>query len=114
MQDEPTRILAALNRINQVLAAIAFPTLTGLAILAPEFVLAEILLIVGVVVAAVGAFALATPETRRLPLPLAIAGFIVAVNVAALAAWWRALKGERNPIWEPTRRPGDATVAPRS
>jgi peptidoglycan/LPS O-acetylase OafA/YrhL/O-antigen/teichoic acid export membrane protein len=37
MQDEPTRILAALNRINQVLAAIAFPTLTGLAILAPEF-----------------------------------------------------------------------------
>lgn len=37
MQDEPTRILAALNRINQVLAAIAFPTLAGLAILAPEF-----------------------------------------------------------------------------
>jgi len=37
MQDEPTRILRALNRVNQVLAAIAFPTLTGLAILAPEF-----------------------------------------------------------------------------
>jgi O-antigen/teichoic acid export membrane protein len=37
MQDEPARILKALNRINQVLAAIAFPTLTGLAILAPEF-----------------------------------------------------------------------------
>ena len=88
--------------------------LAGLAILAPEFVLAEILLIVGVVVAAVGAFALAASETRRLPLPLAIAGFIVAVNVAALAAWWKALKGERNPIWEPTRRPGDAAVAPRS
>lgn len=88
--------------------------LVGLAILAPEFVLAEILLIVGAVVAAVGAFALAASETRRLPLPLAIAGFIVAVNVAALAAWWKALKGERNPIWEPTRRPGDAAVAPRS
>ena len=37
MQDEPARILGALNRVNQVLAAIAFPTLTGLAILAPEF-----------------------------------------------------------------------------
>ena len=36
-QDEPAQILRALNRINQVLAAIAFPTLTGLAILAPEF-----------------------------------------------------------------------------
>jgi polysaccharide transporter, PST family len=37
MQHEPARILAALNRVNQVIAAIAFPTLTGLAILAPEF-----------------------------------------------------------------------------
>jgi O-antigen/teichoic acid export membrane protein len=37
MQDEPARILRALNRVNQVLAAIAFPTLTGLAVLAPEF-----------------------------------------------------------------------------
>ena len=37
MQDEPARILRALNRVNQVIAAIAFPTLTGLAILAPEF-----------------------------------------------------------------------------
>jgi O-antigen/teichoic acid export membrane protein len=37
MQDEPARILRALNRINQVLAAIAFPALAGLAILAPEF-----------------------------------------------------------------------------
>ena len=103
------------HKLCRWLVHLALPlALAGLAILAPEFLLAEILLIVGVVVAAVGAFALATPETRRLPLPLAIAGFIVAVNVAALAAWWKALKGERNPIWEPTRRPGDAAVAPRS
>jgi cellulose synthase/poly-beta-1,6-N-acetylglucosamine synthase-like glycosyltransferase len=103
------------HKLCRWLVHLALPlALVGLAILAPEFVLAEILLIVGVVVAAVGAFALAASETRRLPLPLAIAGFIVAVNVAALAAWWKALKGERNPIWEPTRRPGDAAVAPRS
>lgn len=37
MQDEPARILGALNRINQVIASIAFSTLAGLAILAPEF-----------------------------------------------------------------------------
>ena len=37
IQDEPARIRAALNRVNQVLAAISFPTLVGLAILAPEF-----------------------------------------------------------------------------
>ena len=50
-------------------------------------------------------------ENKRLPLPLAAAGFFVAVNVAALAAWWKALRGERNPIWEPTRRPGDASTS---
>jgi O-antigen/teichoic acid export membrane protein len=37
MQDEPARIVRALNRINQVLAVLAFPPLAGLAILAPEF-----------------------------------------------------------------------------
>jgi O-antigen/teichoic acid export membrane protein len=37
MQAEPARILGALNRVNQVIAAISFPTLAGLAILAPEF-----------------------------------------------------------------------------
>lgn len=36
MQDEPQRILSALNRINQVVASIAFPSLAGLALLAPE------------------------------------------------------------------------------
>jgi PST family polysaccharide transporter len=37
MQDEPRRIMNALNRINQVVAAISFPALGGLAVLAPEF-----------------------------------------------------------------------------
>ena len=30
----------------------------------------------------------------------------LAVNAAALRAWGKALRGERNPIWEPTRRAG--------
>jgi O-antigen/teichoic acid export membrane protein len=37
MQDEPARILSALNRVNQVIASLALPTLAGLAVLAPEF-----------------------------------------------------------------------------
>jgi O-antigen/teichoic acid export membrane protein len=36
MQDEPERIRVAWNRVNQVVAAIAFPTLAGLAILSTE------------------------------------------------------------------------------
>ncbi len=87
--------------------------LVGLALLAPASTAAAAALVVAALVLAVGTFALSWPEDQRLPLPVAIAGFLVAVNVAALAAWGKALRGERNPIWEPTRRPGDA-VAPRS
>jgi cellulose synthase/poly-beta-1,6-N-acetylglucosamine synthase-like glycosyltransferase len=87
--------------------------LVGLALLAPASPVALGLLIAAGAVLAVGTLALARGGEHRLPLPLAVAGFFVAVNVAALAAWWKALKGERNPIWEPTRRPGDVT-APRA
>jgi hypothetical protein len=64
-------------------------------------------LLLTAVVLAAGTFALSWREDQRLPLPLAMAGFFVGVNVAALAAWGKALRGERNPIWEPTRRPDD-------
>jgi cellulose synthase/poly-beta-1,6-N-acetylglucosamine synthase-like glycosyltransferase len=100
------------HKLCRWLVHLALPlALVGLALLAPESVVAQVLLIVASLVAVAGTFALAASETRRLPLPLAIAGFLVAVNVAALAAWWKAAKGERNPIWEPTRRPGDAAAA---
>jgi cellulose synthase/poly-beta-1,6-N-acetylglucosamine synthase-like glycosyltransferase len=99
------------HKLCRWLVHLALPlALVGLALLAPESVVAQVLLIVASLVAVAGTFALAASETRRLPLPLAIAGFLVAVNVAALAAWWKAAKGERNPIWEPTRRPGDAAA----
>jgi cellulose synthase/poly-beta-1,6-N-acetylglucosamine synthase-like glycosyltransferase len=100
------------HKLCRWLVHLALPlALIGLALLAPESVVAQVLLIVALLIAVAGTFALAASETRRLPLPLAIAGFLVAVNVAALAAWWKAAKGERNPIWEPTRRPGDAAAA---
>ena len=100
------------HKLCRWLVHLALPlALVGLALLAPESVVAQVLLIVASLVAVAGTFALAASETRRLPLPLAIAGFLVAVNVAALAAWWKAAKGERNPIWEPTRRPGDTAAA---
>jgi cellulose synthase/poly-beta-1,6-N-acetylglucosamine synthase-like glycosyltransferase len=82
----------------------------GLALLARESAFAAVLLVLAALITAVGTLALTQFENKRLPLPLAVAGFFVAVNVAALAAWWKALRGERNPIWEPTRRPGDASA----
>ncbi len=84
--------------------------LVGLGLLAPNSPLARAALVLAALVLAAGSYALSRSDDRRLSLPLALAGFFVAVNVAALAAWWKALRGERNPIWEPTRRPGDAAA----
>ena len=34
-----------------------------------------------------------------------LCAYVVFGTVAALEAWVRALRGERHPMWEPTRRP---------
>ncbi|HEY6156209.1 MAG TPA: glycosyltransferase [Gemmatimonadales bacterium] len=44
------------------------------------------------------------PEHRRLPKVVALPAYLVVGNVAALSASVRAIKGERTPVWEPTRR----------
>jgi cellulose synthase/poly-beta-1,6-N-acetylglucosamine synthase-like glycosyltransferase len=84
--------------------------LLGLALLAPAYPAAAVLLVCAAVVLAVGWIVLTRFGDRKSPAPLGLAGFFVAVNVAALAAWWKAFRGERNPIWEPTRRPGSVTA----
>jgi cellulose synthase/poly-beta-1,6-N-acetylglucosamine synthase-like glycosyltransferase len=83
--------------------------LVGLSLLSPASPVATALLVASAVVLAVGLFALAWPRGRKAPRPVAIAGFFVAVNLAGLLAWIKALRGEQNPIWEPTRRPETAT-----
>lgn len=42
---------------------------------------------------------------KRLPRLLSIPAYAVAGNIAALQAWIGALRGDLNPIWEPTPRP---------
>ena len=44
------------------------------------------------------------PPERKMPRILAIPTFAVSGNIAALNAGLRAMRGELNPIWEPTRR----------
>ena len=45
------------------------------------------------------------PEDRHAPRVFSLPAYIVSGIVAALDAWLRALRGELNPVWEPTRRP---------
>lgn len=48
------------------------------------------------------------PEGRPMPRPIAAPGYFIWSNVAGLMAWLKFFRGEQNPIWEPTRRPGPA------
>jgi cellulose synthase/poly-beta-1,6-N-acetylglucosamine synthase-like glycosyltransferase len=66
------------------------------AALAAAAVMASMLLMFGV--------AWYWPAGRRLPRPIALPAFIVAGNLAVMQATVKALRGELNPIWEPTRR----------
>ncbi|MEP6572540.1 MAG: glycosyltransferase family 2 protein [Gemmatimonadota bacterium] len=54
---------------------------------------------------AVGVIGMRWPEGKPVPRIVALFGFALGATVAALIAWSKALRGERNPIWEPTRRP---------
>jgi cellulose synthase/poly-beta-1,6-N-acetylglucosamine synthase-like glycosyltransferase len=79
--------------------------LVGLALLARDSTLAAVVLGVVVVGGLLGVLAMWAPEGRRLPRLVALCGFALASHVAGLIAWTKALRGELNPIWEPTRRP---------
>jgi cellulose synthase/poly-beta-1,6-N-acetylglucosamine synthase-like glycosyltransferase len=80
--------------------------LLGLALLSPQSLAAALLVLSIALVMGLGVIGMRWPEGRKAPGPIAVSGFILAANAAALRAWAKALRGERNPIWEPTRRPG--------
>lgn len=79
--------------------------LVGLVLLGVRLPAAFILLALVLLGWTVGALALRWPEARRVPLPLALAGFAVASNTAGMLAWLKVFRRQRMPTWEPTRRP---------
>jgi len=76
----------------------------GLGLLSFRSSIAAALLLGGILVLVAGVIALRWPEGRSMPRLIGVCGFIVAAHTAGLLAWVKALRGERNPIWEPTRR----------
>lgn len=57
--------------------------------------------------AAVGCIALLGwnwPAGRRVPRLVTFTTYVVAGIIASFVAWYRALRGELDPVWEPTRR----------
>lgn len=76
----------------------------GLAWLAPASRVALVLLVAFAAGVALGSFAMRWPAGKRVPLPVAIAGFALASTVGGLTAWMLAVRRKRLPMWEPTRR----------
>ena len=79
--------------------------LIGLVLLGLHLPAAFVLLALVLLGWVIGALALRWPEARRIPLPLALAGFAVASNTAGMLAWLKVFRRQRMPTWEPTRRP---------
>ncbi len=87
------------------LAFLAAPVaLAGLAILAPVSAAAAALLGLALAGIGLGALAFVWPADRPMPGLISSLGYLLGATGAAILAWTKALRGERNPIWEPTRR----------
>jgi len=101
------------HKLCRWLVYLALPlALAGLVLLCVVDRRALALAVVAILALGAGYAAIAWPEGRRVPLPFALCGFVVVSNLAGALAWFRFLRRQRMPSWEPTRRPdlGGETV----
>jgi cellulose synthase/poly-beta-1,6-N-acetylglucosamine synthase-like glycosyltransferase len=82
----------------------ALAALFAMAVLAPIHSLAAVVLAGSLVLLLVAALGWILSERHDVPRVLSIPAFLVAGNLAAMHAVVRALSGDRDPTWEPTRR----------
>jgi hypothetical protein len=68
-----------------------------------------VLLAAAAIAAGPGVAAMRWPAGKPMPVILAVSAFALWSNLAGLVAWLKLAQGERNPVWEPTRRPAPPT-----
>lgn len=76
----------------------------ALLLLSPTYLAARVLAAGGAAVALLAAAGWMWPESRTMPRLLSVPAFAVTGNLAAIHSLLRALHGDNNPTWEPTRR----------
>jgi cellulose synthase/poly-beta-1,6-N-acetylglucosamine synthase-like glycosyltransferase len=86
-------------------------SVAGLALLGISEWWARVALAGLAVVGTLATVAVRGPQRLRLPAVLALPAFGIASFAAGFVAWVRALSGEANAVWEPTRRGGPATTS---
>jgi cellulose synthase/poly-beta-1,6-N-acetylglucosamine synthase-like glycosyltransferase len=93
------------HKLCRWLVYLLLPTaLLGLVLLSISYPIARVLLGVTIVGIALGTIGMRWPANRRVPRVFALPGFLLASNLAGFMAWVKVLRGERNVLWEPTRR----------
>ena len=78
--------------------------LAGVALLSPSHLWARAALAGAGAACALGAIGWSAASKGRLPRWIAIPTYVCLGLVAGIAAWLKALSGEVNAVWEPTRR----------
>ena len=92
------------HKLIRWLVPLAVPVgLAALAVASRESPAARGLLALAALAAAAALAGWLLPEDR-IPRPLAVHVYATASVLAGLQAWGKALRGERNPLWQPTRR----------
>jgi cellulose synthase/poly-beta-1,6-N-acetylglucosamine synthase-like glycosyltransferase len=82
----------------------ALPGLIGLILLAPSHFWSRAILVLAGLVAALAIAGALWPDGKPMPRLLSIAAFGAAANLAVVHAVWRIVEGQRDHLWEPTRR----------
>ena len=76
----------------------------GLVALTPEFGWARVGLAASAMLVAAGLLAWWWPSGARMPRVIGLPAYVILGLVAGLHSWTKALRGDLDPIWEPTRR----------
>ena len=82
--------------------------LLGVAVLSLTMTGARVVLALAIAAMLAGLAGWFWPDERNIPRLLAVPAYVFSGLLAALHAWIKALSGELNPVWEPTRRAAEA------
>ena len=77
----------------------------GLILLAWQSVAAAWFLAIAATLLSLSVMALRRSDASRVLRVLALPSYLLMANLAGIVAWWEVFRHEREPIWEPTRRP---------